>query len=104
MKKLLVTAVALGLAGMAGSAFAITDNEANASIPFSFASPGARALGMGGAFLGLSDDASAAYSNPAGLTQLASPEIAAEFRSTSTDTRWLDGGSVQYAQIGRAHV
>jgi long-chain fatty acid transport protein len=96
MKKLLATAVALGLAGMAGNALAITDNEANASLPFSFSSPGARALGMGGAFIGLADDASAAYANPAGLTQLVSPEVSAEVRSVRTDTRWLDGGSVQY--------
>jgi long-subunit fatty acid transport protein len=96
MKKLLATAVALGLAGMAGNALAITDNEANASLPFSFSSPGARALGMGGAFIGLADDASAAYANPAGLTQLVSPEVSAEIRSVRTDTRWLDGGSLQY--------
>lgn len=96
MKKLLATAVAIGLVGMTGSAFAITDNEANASLPFSFSNPGARALGMGGAFLGLSDDASAAYANPAGLTQLVSPEVAAEFRSVSTNTRWLNGGTAQF--------
>ena len=96
MKKLLATAVAIGLAGMTGSAFAITDNEANASLPFSFSNPGARALGMGGAFLGLADDASAAYANPAGLTQLVSPEVSAEVRSVSTTTRWLDGGGAQY--------
>ncbi len=96
MKKLIATAVAIGLVSMAGSAFAITDNEANASLPFSFSNPGARALGMGGAFLGLADDASAAYANPAGLTQLVSPEVSAEVRSVSTNTRWLNGGSAQY--------
>lgn len=96
MKKLLATAVTIGLIGMAGQAAAITDNEANASLPFSFSNPGARAMGMGGAFLGLSDDASAAYTNPAGLTQLVSPEIALEVRSVDTNTRWMDGGNVQY--------
>lgn len=96
MKTLLARAVALALAGMAGNAFAITDNEANASVPFSFSNPGARALGMGGAFLGLADDASAAYANPAGLTQLVTPEVSAELRSSSTNTRWLDGGSAQF--------
>jgi hypothetical protein len=35
---------------------------------------GARALGMGGAFVSLADDASAAYWNPAGLVQLRSRE------------------------------
>jgi hypothetical protein len=35
---------------------------------------GARALGMGGAFVSIADDASAAYWNPAGLVQLQSRE------------------------------
>ncbi len=102
MKKLLVTAVICGLAGLSGSAMAITDNEANASLPFSFSNPGARALGMGGAFLGLADDATAAYTNPAGLTQLVSPEVSAEVRSVSTNTRWLNGGTAQYNGFDRS--
>lgn len=36
---------------------------------------GARAVGMGGAFIGIADDATAASWNPAGLIQLESPEI-----------------------------
>ena len=36
---------------------------------------GARAIGMGGAFVAIADDASAAFWNPAGLTQLTSNEI-----------------------------
>jgi long-subunit fatty acid transport protein len=36
---------------------------------------GARATGMGGAFIGVADDATAASWNPAGLVQLLSPEI-----------------------------
>jgi len=36
--------------------------------------PGARALGMGGAFIGVADDATAAEANPAGLTILTRPE------------------------------
>ncbi|OQX25202.1 MAG: hypothetical protein BWK80_16850 [Desulfobacteraceae bacterium IS3] len=36
---------------------------------------GARALGMGGAFIGVADDATAASWNPGGLTQLDEPEI-----------------------------
>ncbi|MBI5484463.1 MAG: outer membrane protein transport protein [Deltaproteobacteria bacterium] len=36
---------------------------------------GARALGMGGAFIGVADDATAASWNPAGLVQLEKPEI-----------------------------
>ncbi|ODU34364.1 MAG: hypothetical protein BGP24_23590 [Lysobacterales bacterium 69-70] len=86
-------AVTAALFGFAGSAFAITDSETNASIPFSFSSPGARSLGMAGAFLGLADDATAAYTNPAGLTQLVQTEISLEARHTSYSTPYIDGGT-----------
>ncbi len=36
---------------------------------------GARAIGMGGAFIGIADDATAASWNPAGLIQLENPEL-----------------------------
>ncbi|HWU52921.1 MAG TPA: outer membrane protein transport protein [Tahibacter sp.] len=93
MKRVLCTAVAAALLGTAGSAFAITDSETNASIPFSFSSPGARSLGMAGAFLGLADDATAAYTNPAGLTQLVQTEVSLEARHTSYSTPYIDGGT-----------
>lgn len=48
-------------------------------------SPGARSLGLGGAFVALADDATAAWSNPSGLMQLARPEISLEGRSWSED-------------------
>ena len=38
---------------------------------------GARALGMGGAFIAVADDATAASWNPGGLIQLERPEISA---------------------------
>ena len=40
---------------------------------------GARALGMGGAFIGVADDATAASWNPAGLARLEKPEFSAAF-------------------------
>jgi long-subunit fatty acid transport protein len=48
-------------------------------IPSSFnpVGSGARALGMGGAFIAIADDATAASWNPAGLLQLERPEISA---------------------------
>lgn len=58
-----------------------TDIEALSGVSFNFGNPGARSLGMGGAFLGLADDASAAEANPAGLTILRRPEISGEARS-----------------------
>ena len=49
-------------------------------LDFRFNNPGARSTAMGGAFVGLADDATAAYANPAGLTILTEPEISAEFK------------------------
>jgi long-subunit fatty acid transport protein len=57
------------------------DIEALSGLQFNFGNPGARALGMGGAFLGLADDASAAEANPAGLTILRKPEFSLEARN-----------------------
>lgn len=58
-----------------------TDIESLSGLQFNFGNPGARSLGMGGAFLGLADDASAAEANPAGLTILRKPEISIEVRN-----------------------
>jgi long-subunit fatty acid transport protein len=90
---MLSTAIGLALLGVSGAASAITDSDVNSVIPFNFANPGARSLGMGGAFLGLADDATAAYTNPAGLTQLLEPEISVEGRHTSYSVPYLAGGS-----------
>jgi long-subunit fatty acid transport protein len=49
-------------------------------VQFNFGNPGARSLGMGGAFIGRADDASAAEANPAGLTVIARPEVTLEWR------------------------
>jgi long-subunit fatty acid transport protein len=93
MKNKLATAVCLALCGVSGSAFALTDSDVNAVIPFNFANPGARSLGMGGAFLALSDDATAAYTNPAGLTQLGEAEVSIEGRHSSFSVPYVAGGS-----------
>src|ERR1051325_10035420 len=58
-----------------------TDIESLSGLQFNFGNPGARSLGMGGAFLGLADDASAAEANPAGLTILRKPEFSIEGRN-----------------------
>jgi len=93
MKRQLTLAIGAALLGASGAALAITDTETNASIPFNLASPGARSMGMGGAFLGLADDATAAYTNPAGLTQLVTPEISVEGRHTAYSLPYVNGGS-----------
>lgn len=87
-------AVALALLAASGSAAAITDVENNASIPFSFSNPGARSLAMGGAFLALADDATAAYTNPAGLTGLGiDQQLGVEFRHSAYSDEYASGGS-----------
>jgi len=58
-----------------------TDIEALSGLQFNFGNPGARSLGIGGAFIGLADDASAAEANPAGLTILRKPEFSIEARN-----------------------
>ena len=93
MKRQLTLAITMALLGLSGSVFAITDTETNASIPFNLAAPGARSMGMGGAFLGLADDATAAYTNPAGLTQLVTPEISIEGRHTNYSIPYINGGT-----------
>jgi len=85
--------IALTASLAAAPTFAITSDEVNAGIQFNFANPGARAMGMGGAFLGLADDATAAYTNPAGLTILGASEVALEYRHTAYTTPFSSGGS-----------
>ena len=86
-------ALALSLALFAAPAFAVSSIEYNAGLQFNFSNPGARSLGMGGAYLGFSDDATAAYTNPAGLTVLSQPEFAVEYRSTRYNTPFVAGST-----------
>jgi long-chain fatty acid transport protein len=78
MRKLLVL---LTLCVAASASAQNVDIEALSGLQFNFGNPGARSLGMGGAFLGLADDASAAEANPAGLTILRKAEISIEARN-----------------------
>ena len=50
-----------------------TNDEGLAFLQLNFFNPGARALAMGGAFIAMADDATAAVANPAGLTTLNPP-------------------------------
>ena len=69
----------------AGFALAITDEEIFRDLRFNFINPGGRSLGMGGAFISLANDATAAQANPAGLTTLLSPQLFVEIRSAEAD-------------------
>jgi long-subunit fatty acid transport protein len=58
------------------------------SASFGFFPPGARAMGIGGAFLAIADDATAAEANPAGLTILSKPEVSAHMRFASVNNQF----------------
>ena len=62
---------------------------------FSYSDPGARSMGFGGAFVALADDATAAFANPAGLTQLVKPEASIEGRHWSYSTPFTERGRVE---------
>lgn len=70
MKKISGILLVCLLAGCAGTAFGCV---------------GSRPLAMGGAFIGLSDDANATYWNPAGLAQMALEERTGAWTHTSTN-------------------
>jgi long-chain fatty acid transport protein len=63
-------------------------------LPFELVNPGAKSLALGGAFVALADDATAAFANPAGLTQLNASEVSMELRGASVTSRYLQGGRI----------
>jgi long-subunit fatty acid transport protein len=80
---LLLSLVMLALARpVAAGDSGLTNTETFSGFQFNFNNPGARALGMGGAFVAVADDATAVVANPAGLTILQRPEISAEYKYT----------------------
>lgn len=80
--------------GGASSAQALVVSGPDMAIDFRFNNPGARSNAMGGAFIGVADDASTAYTNPAGLTILSKPETAMEMKSTTnTNPVYFEDGS-----------
>jgi len=74
------------------SVAAQTNIESNAGIQLDFVNPGARSLALGGAFVGLADDATAAFTNPAGLRFISRKEVSVEGRLWSFATPYTSGG------------
>src|SRR5262249_59586795 len=88
MKAVAGRAVSLVVSALALATPALTQDLLKVGptpLEYNFAPPGARSLAMGASFLGLADDATAAASNPAGLTILTKPEVSAHFRYSSYD-------------------
>ncbi len=88
------------LVAAAVSAVPASAQETPSTFEFSFSNPGARSLGLGGAFAALADDATAAFANPAGLVQLVSPEVSAELRHWSYSTPYIVGGRFEGEPTG----
>lgn len=76
----------MSLIGGYQSAFALDNSPEWSGISFDFTNPGARARGIGGAFVAVADDASAMVTNPAGLNNLERPQIVIEGKYFTTDT------------------
>jgi long-subunit fatty acid transport protein len=66
---------------------------------FTFLGAGARAMGLGGAFIAVADDATAVSFNPAGLAQLLHPEVSFVTRGTHRNVGYED-----FATIAKTHV
>ena len=87
-----VAAIAIVSYCGAGGAPAWAQASLEVPLQFDFLNPGARSLAMGSAFAALGDDATAAFTNPAGLLQLLKPETSIEFRYRRLNTPYLAGG------------
>jgi hypothetical protein len=86
-------ASALCLAALAAPAFGGVNSVASLADPLGNGGASARALGMGSAFVGLADDSSALFWNPAGLGTLQNAEVALHHNS------WL-AGIIQETLVG----
>lgn len=94
MRRFLTLFVVLMAYGVVGWAADLDLTPLHREIPFFFGNPGARSLGMAGAFIGRADDASAAEANPAGLTVISKRELTLEFRGRKNETPFPIGGQV----------
>ena len=74
------------------TASAQVDYEIMASLQFNFSNPGARSLAMAGALTGAGDDATGAWTNPGGLTNITRPEVGVEFRGFDFETPFVSAG------------
>ena len=92
-----LVAVAVAVHFVPGTSVA---QEAPPALEFSFSNPGARSMALGGAFVALADDATAAFANPAGLVQLVRPEISLELRRRDYSTPYTEGGRASGSPTG----
>lgn len=89
MKKVLALALVLSF-GMAGASLGTITKVGTSGAQFLKIGVGARALGMGEAFVAVANDASALYWNPGGVSRLNRPEI------IFNHTKWVADISEEY--------
>lgn len=82
----------LALAAAPLALHAQSNDEIQTATQLNLSTPGARSLALGGAFVGVADDATAAYANPAGLGQLVAPEASLELRHWWERSRFTERG------------
>jgi long-subunit fatty acid transport protein len=86
----------LGAIGMAQA----QEDAAFSAFQLNRSLPGGRSLAMGGSFVAVADDASAAYANPAGLTLLTRREVSVEGRGWQDNFQFSDRGRVSGQPTG----
>ncbi len=100
IKRMFICVCALLIMPYVSSAFAQVSQEVHVSGSPNPVGSGARALGMGGAFIGVADDATAASWNPGGLIQLETPEmsivLSGDFLNEKRSFRLSPGASGDY--------
>ncbi len=64
----------------------------------------ARAMGMGGAYLAISDDASALRANPAGLARIGRIEFGASLVDRTLDLKTVDQGDPSNADLAKSRI
>ncbi|MGC4085152.1 MAG: hypothetical protein QM736_24300 [Vicinamibacterales bacterium] len=92
--------IAATLAGAMLASRASAQSSLQVPIQFDFLNPGARSLALGGAFVGVADDATAALVNPAGLIELTRTELSVEGRVRRFEQPVLTGGRLSGAPTG----
>ena len=97
VRRLTIGLTTLLFIALASGAWAISEGGAI----FLMIRPGARAAGMGSAFMAIADDATAAYFNPGGLAFLDHRELAL-MHSPWLNNIWRDVGDLYYEYVAYA--
>lgn len=91
---------ALTLAAALAPVPALAQSSLQIPLQFDFINPGARSMAMGSAFTGVADDATAAFVNPAGLSQLLRREMTVELRGRRFEQLFLQAGRLSGRPTG----